>query len=168
MKEWNQVARIRSVKAKTFKEAADVLGTSPSTIIRRFKELIKTMPNGVQLPEEIAIDEYKADTDEGKYQLIIANVETHEPIDILPNRRKETIHHYLSQYGLNVKMVVMDMNPAFKAAVKKALDRPVIIADRFHYCRYIHWAVDEVRRKAQKEWHPYDRKKSGAHAICIA
>ena len=60
------------------------------------------------------------------------------------------------------------MNPAFKAAVKKALDRPVIIADRFHYCRYIHWAVDEVRRKVQKEWHPYDRKKSGAHAICIA
>ena len=64
-KEWNQVARILSVKAKTFKEAADVLGTSPSTIIRRFKELIKTMPNGVQLPEVIAIDEYKADTDEG-------------------------------------------------------------------------------------------------------
>ena len=89
-KEWNQVARIRSVKAKTFKEAADVLGTSPSTIIRRFKELIKTMPNGVQLPEVIVID-------------------------ILPNRRKETIHHYLAQYGLNVKMVVMDMNPAFKA-----------------------------------------------------
>ena len=26
-KEWNQVARIRSVKAKTFKEAADVLST---------------------------------------------------------------------------------------------------------------------------------------------
>ncbi len=83
-KEWNQVARIRSVKAKTFKETADVLGTSPSTIIR----------------------------------------------------------------------------PAFK-------DRPVIIADRFHYFRYIHWVVDEVRRKVQKEWHPYDRKKSGAHAICI-
>ncbi len=40
-------------------------------MIRRFKELIKTMPNGVQLPEVIAIDEYKADTDEGKYQLII-------------------------------------------------------------------------------------------------
>ena len=70
------------------------------------------MPNGVQLPEVIAIDEYKADTDEGKYQLIIANAETHEPIDILPNRRKDTISHYLSEYGSNVKMVVMDVNPA--------------------------------------------------------
>ena len=27
---------------------------------------------------------------------------------------------------------------------------------RFHYCRYIHWAVDEVRRKVQNEWNSYD------------
>jgi len=72
-KEWNQVARIRSVKAKTFKEAADVLGTSVSTVIRRFKDLVKAMPTGVQLPRVIAIDEYKADTDSGTYQLIIAD-----------------------------------------------------------------------------------------------
>ncbi len=99
----------------------------------------------------------------GICRLLPSFFETHEPIDILPNRRKETIHHYLSQYGVNVKMVVMDMNPVFKAAVKKSLDRPVIIANRFHYCRYIHWAVDGVRRKVQKEWHAYDHKKSGAH-----
>ena len=83
------------------------------------------------------------------YQLIIANADTHEPIDILPNRRKETIKHYLQENGADVEIVVMDMNPSFKAAVKKALNRPVIVADRFHYCRYIHWAVDEVRRKVQ-------------------
>ena len=57
------------------------------------------MPTGVQLPRVIAIDEYKADTDSGTYQLIIANAETHEPIDILPNRRKDTIYNYLLQYG---------------------------------------------------------------------
>ena len=158
-KEWNQVVQIRSVKAKTFKEAAEILGTSSTTVIRRFKQLVKTLPSGVQLPRAIAIDEYKADTDAGKYQLIIADAETHAPIDILPNRRKETIKQYLQENGANVEIVVMDMNPSFKAAVNKALNRPVIVADRFHYCRYIHWAVDEVRRKVQKEWHTYDRKK---------
>ena len=158
-KEWNQVVRIRSIKASTFKEAAEVLGTSPTTVMRRFKELVKTLPKGVLLPKAIAIDEYKADTDSDKYQLIIADADTHQPIDILPNRKKETISQYLSQYGANVEIVVMDMNPSFKAAVKKSLNRPVIVADRFHYCRYIHWAVDEVRRKVQKEWHNYDRKK---------
>lgn len=159
-KEWNRVVRIRSVKAKTFKEAGEVLGTSSSTVIRRFKEVANNeMKTGVRLPKAIAIDEYKGDTDAGTYQLIIANAETHEPLDILPNRRKDTIKDYLYQYGADVELVVMDMNPSFKAAVKTALGRPVIVADRFHYCRYIYWAIDEVRRKVQKEWHAYDRKK---------
>lgn len=51
------------------------------------------------------------------------------------------------------------MNPSFKAAIREALDRPLIIADRFHYCRYIYWGMDKVRRRIQKEWHSYDRKK---------
>lgn len=34
-----------------------------------------------KLPPVIAIDEYKGDTNAGKYQLIIANGETKEPLD---------------------------------------------------------------------------------------
>jgi len=159
-KELNQVARIRSIKAKTFKEAGEVLGTSSSTIIRRFKEVAKEqLVGGVRLPKVIAIDEYKGDTDAGKFQLVIANAETHEPIDILPNRKKDTIKEYLYKHGADVEKVVMDTNPSFKAAVNQALGRPLIIADRFHFCRYIYWAIDEVRRKVQKEWHAYNRKK---------
>lgn len=90
---------------------------------------------------------------------MIANAETHEPLDILPNRRKDTVKDYLYKYGADVELVVMDMNPSFKAAVKEALGRPVIVADRFHFCRYIYWALDKVRRKVQNDWHAYDRKK---------
>ena len=99
------------------------------------------------------------DKDAGKYQLIIANAETHEPIDILPNRRLQTIKTYLQTYGQDVEIVVMDMSNSFRAAVQQALGKPVIIADRFHYCRYVYWALDDVRKKVQKEWHAYDRKK---------
>lgn len=160
-KEWNQVIRIRAIKGKTFKETGEVLGTSSSTVLRRFKEAAQEqIRGGVRLPKAIAIDEYKGDTDAGTYQLVIADAETHEPIDILPNRRKETIKDYLRNHGDHVEIVVMDMNPSFKSAVRQALGRPVIIADRFHYCRYIYWAIDEVRREVQKEWHGYDRKKS--------
>lgn len=48
--EWNKVARVRSIKAKTFKEAGEVLGTSNSTIIRRFTEIAKKeLVDGVHL-----------------------------------------------------------------------------------------------------------------------
>jgi len=112
-----------------------------------------------ELPAVIAIDEYKGDTREGKYQLIIADGETRKPIDILPNRNKKTIKHYLQKHGGQVQMVIMDMSHSFKAAVLSALGRPVIIADRFHFCRYIYWALDGVRRRAQQSFHDYDRKK---------
>lgn len=53
----------------------------------------------------------------------------------------------------------MDMSHSFKSAVKKALGNPIIIADCFHFCRYIYWALERVRRRVQKDFHDYDRKK---------
>ena len=56
------------------------------------------------------------------------------------------------------------MNPGLKEVIINEMteqgNRIVLVADRFHYCRYIHWAVDEVRRKVQNEWNSYDRKKA--------
>ncbi|WP_071458587.1 ISL3 family transposase [Bacillus massilinigeriensis] len=159
--ELNQAVKIRSIKGKTFKETAEVYGTSSSTVVRRFDLLAKETLNEAskELPKVIAMDEYKGDTKEGKYQLIIANGITKEPIDILPNRYKNTIKQYLRKYGAKVEVVIMDMSQSFKAAVKQALGKPVIVADRFHFVRYIYWALDGVRRRVQSSWHDYDRKK---------
>lgn len=158
--EWNQAVAIRAVKGKTFKETGENYGASASTIVRRFDQIARSEIRSVEeLPPVIAIDEYKGDTREGKYQLIIADGVTRKPIDILPNRYKNTIKHYLQKHGNNVQIVIMDMRHSFKAAVQSALGRPVIIADRFHFCRYIYWALDSVRRRAQQSFHDYDRKK---------
>lgn len=128
--------------------------------MRRFDRIACSEIRKIELlPPVIAIDEYKGDTNEGKYQLIIADGITREPLDILPNRKKETIKHYLQKHGDQVRIVIMDMSQSFKAAVKKALDRPVIIADHFHFSRYIYWALDGVRRRVQQSFHSYDRKK---------
>lgn len=158
--EWNQAVSIRSIKGKTFQETGDIYGVSPETIVRRFDLLAKKEIKPVnQLPSVIAIDEYKGDTTEGRYQLIIADGITKKPLDILPNRYKKTLKHYLQKHGTHVQIVVMDMSHSFKAAVQTALGRPVIIADRFHFCRYIYWGIDAVRRRVQLAFHDYDRKK---------
>lgn len=158
--EWNQAVSIRAIKGKTFKETSELYGTSATTIIRRFDRMAKTEIRKVdELPSVIAIDEYKGDTREGKYQLIIADGVTKKPLDILPNRSKATIKHYLQKHGAQVQIVIMDMSHSFKAAVQAALGRPVIVADRFHFCRYVYWALDGVRRRVQQTFHAYDRKK---------
>ncbi|PLR90795.1 ISL3 family transposase [Bacillus sp. T33-2] len=157
--EWNQAISIRAIKGKTFKETAEIYGTSSTTIVRRFDRMAAEIRPVEQLPSVIAVDEHKGDTKEGKYQLIIADGITKKPLDILPNRHKKTIKCYLQKHGSQVQVVIMDMSPAFKAAVQSALGRPVIVADRFHFYRYIYWALDGVRRRAQQVFHDYDRKK---------
>nr|WP_170112927.1 helix-turn-helix domain-containing protein [Kurthia sibirica] len=110
-KEWHQAIQMLCVKSPTFQSVAEKMGTSSSTVIRRFDQVAEQqLVSGVTLPKAIAIDEYKGDTNAGKFQLIIANAETHEPIDILPNRRKDTIKQYLQRFGDQVEIVVMDMN----------------------------------------------------------
>ena len=158
--EWNQALNLRVVKGKTFKETGLLFFTSSSTVMRRFDTLASTQLQEVEeLPRVIAIDEYKGDTDKGKYQLIIADGETRQPIDILPNRSKKTIEQYLRKKGGKVEIVSMDMSYSFKAALQKVLDKPIIVADRFHFSRYIYWALDKVRRRVQSTFNDYDRKK---------
>jgi transposase len=158
--EWNQALGLRVIQGKNFKDTARQFRTSQATVIRRFDYISASRLKEVEkLPPVIAIDEYKGDTNEGKYQLIIANGKTREPLDILPNRSVTTIKNYLLEKGANVQVVVMDMSHAFKSAVRKALGSPIIVADRFHFSRYIHWALERVRRRVQHEFHAYDRKK---------
>ncbi|WP_347862328.1 ISL3 family transposase [Salimicrobium sp. PL1-032A] len=159
-KEWNQAFGFRLIHGKNFKDTARQFHTSSNTAVRRFDRISASHLKEVEeLPRVIAIDEYKGDTDHGKYQVIIANAETGEPIDILPDRSSETVKDYLKKKKSNVECVVMDMSHTFKSAVNKALNNPIIVADRFHFCRYINWAVDRVRKRVQKDFHEYDRRK---------
>ncbi|MFG6120591.1 ISL3 family transposase [Thalassobacillus sp. B23F22_16] len=159
-KEWNQALGFRVIQGKNFKDTARQFRTSPTTVIRRFDEVAAPLLQPVkELPPVIAIDEYKGDTNKGKFQVIIADGDTRKPLDILPDRSVSTVKKYLREKGERVEMVIMDMSPTFKSAVRQALGDPIIIADRFHFCRYIYWALELVRRRVQKDFHDYDRKK---------
>lgn len=158
--ECKQAIGIELIQGKNFKDVASRFDTSPTTVIRRFDQISASMLQETrQLPEVIAIDEYKGDAGGEKYQTIIADPIARKPLDILKDRKKDTIKEYLRKHGHHVKVVVMDMSPSFKAAVDQALGKPVVVADRFHFCRYIYWALERVRRRVQNEFDDYDRKK---------
>ncbi len=104
------------------------------------------------LPSVIAIDEFKGDAGNERFQTIIVDVEKKEIIEILPDRRVATIEEYFRNCDTgNVQIVVMDMSRAFKNAVERAFGNPMIIADRFHFMRQGYWALDRVRREVQNQ-----------------
>jgi len=61
--------------------------------------------------------------------------------------------------GANVETVIMDMSYSFRAAVEEALDKPVIVADRFHFVRCVNKSMEKVRIRVQEERNDYDRNK---------
>ncbi|SDI30477.1 Helix-turn-helix domain of transposase family ISL3 [Alteribacillus persepolensis] len=94
--EWNQALGLRVIQGKNFKDTARQFRTSPATVIRRFDFISTPMFKEVEeLPEVIAIDEYKVDTNKGKYQVIIADGKTGEPLDILLDCSVKTVKAYL-------------------------------------------------------------------------
>ena len=158
--EFKQALAIELIHGKNFKDVANRFNTSSTTVMRRFDDISSSMLEETkELPKVIAIDEYKCYSGGEKYQNIIADPIHRKPLEILTDRKKESLKEYLKKHGNKVEIVVMDMSQSFKAAVDQALGRPIIVADRFHFCRYIYWALEQVRRKEQKLFDEYDRKK---------
>ncbi|MET3681924.1 transposase [Alkalibacillus flavidus] len=158
--EFNQALGLETIHGKTFKDTAQRFGVSPTTVMRRFDEISEPLLTTTQqLPSIIAIDDFKGDMDGERFQTIVTDPIKREPIDILKDRQKTTVYNYLKDHADTVKVVVMDMSPSYKAAVDQALNQPIIVADRFHFVRYIYWALDRVRRRVQNVFDDYDRKK---------
>ncbi len=140
----------------SFTQAARWSGLHPNRLLRMFDQ--REMPVQKVLPRAIALDEFKGDAGDQKFQTILVDVEKREIIDVLPERRVETIETYFRGCDTShVQIVVMDLAKAFKEAVRRQLGSPLIIADRFHYMRQVYWAFDQVRREVQNEQYKSQR-----------
>ncbi|MBO8157844.1 MAG: transposase [Bacillaceae bacterium] len=104
--EFNQSIGIELIHGKNFKDVASRFGTSPTTVMRHFDKISSSMLKETnQLPEVIAIDEYKGDAGGEKYQTVIADPIHRKPLEILIDRKKDTLVAYLKEHGANIKLV---------------------------------------------------------------
>lgn len=79
-------------------------------------------------------------------------------LSILPGRKRENLHEYAKQHpdflSLQPKAVVMDLYPTYHQWIQKCFPQAVRIADRFHVVRYVHTALQEIRKEVQSELKP--------------
>jgi transposase len=113
-----------------------------------------------QLPEVLSIDEFKGNTDCGKYQCSIVDPSSRKVLDIIESRKYETLYQYFKKFNDrdNVKWVVIDMWRPYKDLVKALFKKATIIIDRFHYIRNCIWAIDKIRKAEQKKVSPGEYK----------
>lgn len=139
----------------SIKSIARENNVSCSTVRRELEEAMNGYPEYLKtLPEVISIDEFKADTREGKYALIINDPIRKRVLDILPSRKKDYLLSYFTRIENrnNVKIVISDMYEPYLLVTKTMFSKAKFVVDRFHYVRYIMDALDDIRIRTQKEY----------------
>lgn len=144
---------------QSFTSIARRVGVSVSSIIRWFDNI--NYPKA-ELPSCIAIDEFKGNTGDEKFQCNLSDPVKHKIIDILPSRNPEDLCKHFLEYPYEerakVKKVVMDLSTLFHSLAKQLFPEAKIIADKFHVIRVVINSLENVRKRIQKEFHDAKRK----------
>lgn len=137
---------------------ASLLGISVSSVFRRMQDIRYPKPS--ELPEVLSIDEFKGNAGGEKFQAILTDAKNHRLFDILPSRSQTALMLYLQEFPnkKNVKYFVTDMNRTYKDLARDYFPNATIVVDKFHVVRYVTWALENVRKRIQKNLHPDKRK----------
>lgn len=151
---------IEKLKDKlSMKDIAKLSNVSVTTVSKLLPYL---SVNTSYLPEVLCIDEFKGNVGNFKYQVSLMDGKTGKPIDIIECRHKVNLFNYFNKFSLDerkkVKYIIMDLWQPYKDLAKTYFPNAKIVADRFHYVRYIVQAVDTVRKKVQNTITTEERK----------
>jgi transposase len=140
------------------KDIAQRLGVSQSTVARWLQLVDYGKPS--QLPKVLSIDEFRGNTEAGKFQCILTSPRDKTIVDILPDRTAAHILDYFKSFSNRdkVKYMVMDMNKEYLKIAQTLFKNATVVIDRFHVVRYCTWALENVRKRIQKALLPDQRK----------
>jgi len=144
---------------------SQVLGSSIHSVAARTgmsDEQIETMledagedylpktPKGLKY---LGIDEIAVVKGQGQYYGVLVNLETHQPMTLLPSRTQEALREVFSQWGAEVlegiEGVSMDLWKPYQSLVEEMMPNATVVADRFHVIKLLNDELDE-QRKAEK------------------
>ena len=139
----------------SMKYIGQINGVSDITVRNELIEATKEYPEYIKnLPRVISIDEFKADTDYGKYACIINDPIHKKTIDILPSRRKDYLINYLTKVNNrhSVEYVISDMYEPYLIVTKVMFPKAKYVVDRYHYVEHVMDGLDGVRKRLQNEY----------------
>jgi len=92
--------------------------------------------------KHLGIDEISLTKGHGNFVLLLYDLSRHEVIDVLPDRKKETLEEYLRSHRntvfANLEAVCMDMWKPYKLAVTAVFPGVNIVVDKFHIFQHLH------------------------------
>lgn len=133
---------------------------SPTTVNRVFDHVHYSRPDS--LPKVLAIDEFKGNAGGEKYQCILVDPKKKRILDILPDRKQSHLIDYIKSYSrherLKVQFFICDMWNQYAELGRLFFPNATIIVDKYHFIRQVTWAIENVRKRVQKDM-PSDLRK---------
>jgi len=114
----------------------------------------KILPVDVKKLQKLGIDEISLVKGQGKFIVVLVDLETHKLIGLVAERKQEAIKKKMLEWGekvLNqIKEVSMDMTGNYKSLVKKLCPNADVTVDRFHVTKMIHEELNQARIEQKK------------------
>lgn len=106
--------------------------------------------NKEYLPKTMCIDEFKSVKNiDGAMSFVFANYQAKNIIDIIEDRRLDSLIEYFSRFSLearnNVKYICMDMYSPYISLVKSIFPSAKIVLDKFHIVNLVNRAFNQTR-----------------------
>jgi len=137
------------------KYIAEENNVSDNTVRNILKNAMSDYPEHIRLlPRVISLDEFKADTNKGKYACVINDPIHKETLDILSTRKKDDLIQYFTgvENRSSVEFVISDMYEPYLLVQKIMFPKAKYVVDRFHFITYVMDALDNIRKRYQKEY----------------
>ena len=136
----------------TFKYIANRNNVSEQTVLDIFEKNIN--PVRRTLTDVICLDEFKnLKSADGKYAFLILDPLSHKVIDVLSDRKTETLEKYFYSISIEerkkVKYIVSDMYYAYRTLIKQVFPDATHVVDAFHYTEYVSNAFNDTRIRIQ-------------------
>ncbi|NNM65716.1 MAG: ISL3 family transposase [Burkholderiales bacterium] len=143
---------------RTFASIAEEVGCVEGTVRLIFADYVNELEKTVRFetPTWMGIDEIHII----KPRCVISNIRSNTVVDLLPNRNKDTVVHYLSHLDgrHSVQTVAMDMWTPYRDAVQAVMPDARIVIDKFHVVRMANDAVERVRKSLRESLTPKQRR----------
>lgn len=115
------------------------MGVSATTLIKGVRHW---SPETIGVPTVLGIDDW-AKRKGHHYGTILVDLETHQPVDLLPTRDSETVAAWLKSHP-GIEIISRDRGREYIKAIVDALPEATIVADRWHLLKNLREAVEMV------------------------
>lgn len=107
------------------------------------------IPIDVSNLKKLGIDEISLVKGQGKFIVVLVDLESHKLIGLVSERKQEKIESFMRTWGEKVlsqiEEVSMDMTGNYKSLVRKICPNADVTVDRFHVTKMIHEELNQAR-----------------------